>query len=200
MAPEDVDGYQDRDGCPDPDNDSDGILDVEDLCPNEKETLNGYADHDGCPDTDQVRVVGEKIVLDEQVLFETNQAGIRPESHKLLERLVQLLNEHPEYVAVSVDGHTDERGSEELNQRLSEERATSVMNFLVAHGVAANRLTARGLGASQPRIQRSDPLAYTLNRRVEFHVTRQQAAGHKDVAPGAPPAPQPAPPAGEVKP
>jgi outer membrane protein OmpA-like peptidoglycan-associated protein len=194
LKPEDVDGFEDGDGCPDPDNDYDGILDVEDLCPNEPETLNGYADLDGCPDADQIRVVGEKIVLDEQVLFQTNLSEIRPESNKLLERLVKLLNEHPEYTAISVDGHTDERGSAELNQRLSEERAKSVMDFLVAHGVSANRLTARGFGASQPRIDSSNPLAYTLNRRVEFHVTRQQSGA------AAPPAPQPAPPAGEVKP
>jgi len=200
MVAEDADGYQDEDGCPDPDNDSDGILDVEDLCPNEKETVNGYADLDGCPDAEQIRVVGEKIVLDEQVLFETNLSEIRPESHKLLERLVKLINEHPEYATISVDGHTDERGSEDLNQRLSEDRAKSVMNFLVAHGVSANRLTARGFGASQPRIDRSDPLAYTLNRRVEFHVTRLKSR-HDDVeAHGVPPAPQPAPPAVEVKP
>jgi outer membrane protein OmpA-like peptidoglycan-associated protein len=202
LAPEDIDSYKDEDGCPDPDTDSDGILDVEDLCPNEKETLNGYADHDGCPDVEQIRVVGEKIVLDEQVLFETNLSEIRPESNKLLERLVKLINEHPEYSKISVDGHTDERGSEDLNQRLSEERAKSVMNFLVAHGVAADRLSARGFGASQPRIDRSDPLAYTLNRRVEFHVTREHAVAHSDAATElrAPPAPQPAPPAGEVKP
>src|SRR4051812_40050588 len=198
LVAEDADGYQDEDGCPDPDNDADGILDVEDLCPNEKETLNGYADLDGCPDTEKIRVVGEKIVLDEQVLFQTNLSEIRPESHKLLERLVKLLNEHPEYTSVSVDGHTDERGSDELNQRLSEERAKSVMNFLITHGVSDKRLTARGFGASQPRIERSDPLAYTLNRRVEFHVTRQHAVGES--GPAAPSAPQPAPPAGEVKP
>jgi selenocysteine lyase/cysteine desulfurase len=204
MDPEDVDGYQDQDGCPDPDNDSDGILDVEDLCPNEKETVNGYADSDGCPDVEQIRVVGEKIVLDEQILFETNQAQIRAESDKLLERLVKLLNEHPEYVKVSVDGHTDERGSEALNQRLSEERAKSVMNYLVAHGVSADRLSARGLGASQPRVDRSDPLAYTLNRRVEFHVTRQAARGEPastaNPPPTSPTPQQPAAPAGGVKP
>jgi len=85
---------------------------------------------------------------------------------------------------------------------MSEERAKSVMNFLVAHGVAADRLSARGFGASQPRIDRSDPLAYTLNRRVEFHVTREHAIAHSDAATElkAPLAPQPAPPAGEVKP
>jgi outer membrane protein OmpA-like peptidoglycan-associated protein len=201
MVAEDQDFYQDEDGCPDPDNDSDGILDGEDLCPNEKETLNGYADHDGCPDAEQIRVVGEKIVLDEQVLFQTNLSEIRPESHQLLERLVKLLDQHPEYVAVSVDGHTDERGAEALNQRLSEERAKAVMNFMVQHGVPADRLTARGFGASQPRIDRSDPLAYTLNRRVEFQVTRRPASDQNNATIlKAPPAPQPAPPAGEVKP
>ncbi|HYP74796.1 MAG TPA: OmpA family protein [Polyangiaceae bacterium] len=200
LVPEDLDSYQDEDGCPDPDNDSDGIPDTEDLCPNEKETVNGYADHDGCPDVEQVRVVGEKIVLDEQVLFETNLSEIRPESNKLLERLVNLLNQHPEYSKVSVDGHTDERGSDELNQRLSEERAKSVMNFLVAHGVSADRLSARGFGASQPRIDRGDPLAYALNRRVEFHVTREHVAVPRDQATEQKTSPAAQPPAAPVKP
>jgi len=205
MEPEDVDGYEDQDGCPDPDNDSDGILDVEDLCPNEKETVNGFADSDGCPDAEQIRVVGEKIVLDEQILFETNLSQIRPESDKLLERLVKLINDHPEYAKISVDGHTDERGSEALNQRLSEERAKSVMNYLVAHGVSADRLSARGLGASQPRIGRSDPLAYTLNRRVEFHVTRRRAGGLEAESTAKPPPTEPSPqqptaPAGGARP
>ncbi|HEY6080482.1 MAG TPA: OmpA family protein [Polyangiaceae bacterium] len=203
MDPEDLDNYQDEDGCPDPDNDSDGILDREDVCPNEKETVNGYADSDGCPDAEQIRVVGESIVLDEQILFETNQAVIRPESNKLLERLAKLINEHPEYSKISVDGHTDERGSEELNQRLSEERAKSVMDALVAQGVAKDRLSSRGFGASKPRIKSSDPLAYTINRRVEFHVTRHGVThGEESKSNSPPPAttPPPAPPAGEVKP
>jgi len=197
LKPEDIDHYQDEDGCPDPDNDSDGILDVDDLCPNEKETFNGYADLDGCPDVEQIRVVGEKIVLDEQVLFQTNLSEIRPESHKLLERLANLLNEHPEYVKISVEGHTDERGGDDLNQRLSEDRAKAVADFLVARGVSANRVTSRGFGASQPRINRSDPLAYTLNRRVEFQVTRQRVAEGQPAPVPSPP--QPAPPAGGAK-
>jgi len=200
LVAEDIDSHQDEDGCPDPDNDSDGILDVEDLCPNEKETVNGYADLDGCPDAEQIRVVGEKIVLDEQVLFETNQSVIRPDSNKLLERLAKFLNEHREYVQVSVDGHTDERGSDELNQSLSEERAKAVMNFLIAHEVSTDRLSARGFGATQPRIDRSDPLAYTLNRRVEFHVTRLKPRKDEAEAYGTPATPQPTPPAAEVKP
>src|SRR5262249_15450932 len=49
-VPEDIDGFQDADGCPDPDNDGDGIPDAKDLCPNEPETKNGFQDSDGCPD------------------------------------------------------------------------------------------------------------------------------------------------------
>src|SRR5439155_14333852 len=49
-ATEDFDGYQDADGCPDPDNDGDGIPDAKDKCPNDRETVNGYQDADGCPD------------------------------------------------------------------------------------------------------------------------------------------------------
>ncbi|HEX7668729.1 MAG TPA: hypothetical protein VF395_04060, partial [Polyangiaceae bacterium] len=89
--PEDYDGFEDEDGCPDTDNDKDGIVDKEDLCPNEPETKNGYADEDGCPDEDQVRVVGEKIVLDDRVNFEQNNAIIRPVSFPLLERLSKLV-------------------------------------------------------------------------------------------------------------
>ena len=48
--PEDKDGFEDADGCPDPDNDKDGILDAKDRCPNDPETYNGYQDEDGCPD------------------------------------------------------------------------------------------------------------------------------------------------------
>ena len=49
--PEDIDGYEDEDGCPDPDNDQDGIVDVFDKCPNQPEVINGYQDEDGCPDS-----------------------------------------------------------------------------------------------------------------------------------------------------
>src|SRR5262249_17322817 len=51
LCPEDKDGFQDEDGCPDPDNDHDGIPDAKDACPNEPETINGVKDDDGCPDT-----------------------------------------------------------------------------------------------------------------------------------------------------
>ncbi len=177
LEPEDADDFEDDDGCPDPDNDQDGILDPEDLCPNEPETQNGYADHDGCPDEEQVRVVGDKIVLDDRVHFRTNNAMIRPESHALLERLAKLLREHPEYIHIHIEGHADQRGDERFNLQLSTARAESVKDFLVEAGIGEGRLSFEGFGSSQPRVEASDPRAYFLNRRVEFRVTREVAAG-----------------------
>lgn len=171
--PEDRDGFQDEDGCPDPDNDADGVADGEDLCPEEAETQNGYADHDGCPDSEQIRVVGDRIILDERVHFLTNSAVIRLDSHPLLTRLAALVGEHPEYVHVEVQGHTDERGPDWYNDRLSYDRAASVMQFLIDQGIDSARLGAVGFGSSRPLIDDDTPQALYMNRRVELQVTRE---------------------------
>jgi outer membrane protein OmpA-like peptidoglycan-associated protein len=182
--PEDKDGFEDTDGCPDPDNDKDGIPDVRDLCPNEPETFNGYADNDGCPDEDQVRVVGDKIVLDDRVHFFVNSFIIRKISYPLLTRLAKLIQDHPEYVHVSVEGHADERGPDSFNQKLSEDRARAVLEFLVKQGISAERLSSMGFGSTRPLVDQKSEYALLLNRRVEFTVTRQlKADGSPVVSP-----------------
>jgi outer membrane protein OmpA-like peptidoglycan-associated protein len=175
--PEDNDGWDSLDGCPDPDNDADGILDVNDLCPFEPETVNGYADNDGCPDEEQVRVVGDKIVLDDRVHFFVNSAVIRQVSYPLLRRLAKLVGEHPEYTHISVEGHADERGPEDFNRKLSEDRAKSVLEFMVKQGISRDRLSSQGFGASRPLVDKKNEYAWLLNRRVEFTVTRQMRQG-----------------------
>jgi len=175
--PEDDDGWDSLDGCPDPDNDADGIPDVNDLCPFEPETVNGYADNDGCPDEEQVRVVGDKIVLDDRVHFFVNSAVIRQISYPLLQRLTKLVAEHPEYTHISIEGHADERGPEDFNRKLSEDRARSVLEFMVKQGIARERLSSQGFGASKPLVDKSNEYAWLLNRRVEFTVTRQMRQG-----------------------
>jgi len=174
--PEDKDSFEDEDGCPEPDNDKDGIPDARDLCPNEPETVNGYADADGCPDEDQVRVLGDKIVLDDRVHFYVNSFIIRKVSHPLLARLGKLLADHPEYVHVSVEGHADERGPDNFNQKLSEDRARAVMEFLVKQGIPQGRLSSIGYGSTRPLVDKKSEYALLLNRRVEFTVTRQLKA------------------------
>lgn len=170
--PEDKDEFEDQDGCPDPDNDRDGIPDTTDRCPNEPETPNGYADDDGCPDEDRIRVLGDKIVLDDRVHFWVNSHIIRSESWPLLERLAKLLREHPEYIHVDIAGHADPRGPEWYNKRVSERRADSVLEFLVARGIARERLSSQGMGEQNLRVEGTREVDYWENRRVEFTVTR----------------------------
>ena len=196
LAPEDKDGFEDEDGCPDPDNDKDGVPDGDDLCPDEAETLNGYADSDGCPDAEQIRVVGDKIVLDDRVHFMVNSSIIRRVSDPLLQRLAKLIKEHPEYVHIEVQGHTDERGPDWFNERLSQRRADAVLEFLVRHGIDRARLSSKGFGSSRPLVDKSSEYAWYMNRRVEFEITREikAPAGQKAALPpletqGAEPAP-----------
>jgi hypothetical protein len=98
-------------------------------------------------------------------------------SYPLLQRLVKLVSEHPEYIHISVEGHADERGPEDFNQRLSEERARSVMEFMIKKGVARDRLESHGFGSSRPLVDKANEYAWLLNRRVEFQVTRKMQHG-----------------------
>jgi outer membrane protein OmpA-like peptidoglycan-associated protein len=198
--PEDRDGFEDTDGCPDRDDDRDGILDADDLCPREPEVKNGYADHDGCPDSEQIRVLGDKIVLDDHVHFRVNSAIIRVVSHPLLERLARLIVDNPSYVHIEIQGHTDVRGPEWFNQKLSADRAGAVLEFLVEHGVERARLSAVGFGASQPLVDRHSEHAWYMNRRVDFHITRQTEEIQRSPLPQARPKDDGLPPAGEKKP
>ena len=100
-----------------------------------------YADDDGCPDDAQVRVVGDKNVLDDRVHFETNRSVVLLVSQPLLWRVAKLIVKHPEYSSVEVEGYADERGEESYNQKLSEARAKAVRDMLVRYGVSRERLT-----------------------------------------------------------
>lgn len=174
MDPEDLDDYQDEDGCPDPDNDLDGIPDLKDLCPNEPETKNGIADNDGCPDEESIRVVGDKIELDQKIHFWTNSDRIRAMSYPVLDKLARFLVTHPEYIKVDIGGHADDRGDEEFNLELSKRRAASIRTFLIERGVGQDRLQSEGYGSSRPLVEGKTEHAWFMNRRVEFVVTRNR--------------------------
>lgn len=182
LIAEDADGYQDEDGCPDLDNDADHIPDAKDLCPDEAEILNGVADNDGCPDAESVRVVGDKIELDQKIHFWTNSDVIRAMSYPVLDKLARFLLEHPEYVHVDVEGHADQRGDEGFNLDLSRRRARSIAAFLVKHGLEASRVSSDGFGSSRPLVDAHNEGAWFMNRRVEFIVTRhREVTGREDL-------------------
>ena len=92
--PEDVDDFEDADGCPDPDNDADGILDADDDCPDEPETMNGVDDADGCPDFAR-RGVAEIAIL-KPIQFRSNSDEILPESFPVLADVGSIMQAHPE--------------------------------------------------------------------------------------------------------
>ena len=167
---EDVDGFEDADGCPDPDDDGDGILDGVDACPRDAEIVNGVEDEDGCPDEGLVTLVGDRVVLEDHVLFAFGDARVRSAARPVVRALARLVLNHPEWVRVRIEGHADVRGSDAVNQALTARRAEKVRDALVEAGVPAALLTAAGFGRSRPRDEGATDAAHARNRRVEFVV------------------------------
>ncbi len=172
--PEDIDGFEDSDGCPDPDNDQDRILDVDDSCPNDPETYNGFEDEDGCPDRGTVVIEENQIVILEKIYFETDSAVIQSRSFPIIDAVAATLNGNPQISLLEVQGHADERSSDQYNIRLTRDRAASVVEALVQRGVLRDRLRSAGYGERCPVDPRSNPEAWERNRRVEFKIVQTQ--------------------------
>ena len=168
--PEDRDGTSDSDGCPDPDNDHDTFPDLTDRCPNEP----GIEAEQGCPRVYQdVEVTSTGIVIHQQIFFEFNRAVIRPQSFPILDTVAQVLRDFPD-ITIEVQGHTDSRGNDAFNMRLSQQRADAVRQYLVNQGIASARLTSQGYGETMPIESNATTEGRALNRRVEFHRTDVQ--------------------------
>ncbi len=164
--PEDPDGYEDADGCPELDNDKDKVADLEDICPNEPGPAGG--DRPGCPKKPSLAIVTDKeIKILQQIHFAYNKSTIRRESYPVVDAVAEILKQNTK-IRLEVQGHTDNRGNKRYNQKLSEKRANSVMNALVARGIAANRLRARGYGMERPLVPNDTAQNRALNRRVQF--------------------------------
>lgn len=166
--PEDVDGFHDDDGCPDPDNDADAVLDSADQCICVPEVYNGYRDEDGCPDCGMVLLIDTHVRILERIYFANGRSTIETRSLPILDAVARVLVENPIIRTVRVDGHAalPERGA----MALSEARARAVLEFLVAHGVQAERLVAVGHGADHPIAPGRTRAANEANRRVEFEI------------------------------
>jgi outer membrane protein OmpA-like peptidoglycan-associated protein len=171
--PEDKDGFEDEDGCPDPDNDKDRILDKDDKCPNEPETYNGFEDEDGCPDKGRVVVHKGRIEILDKIYFETDKAIIKPVSFPILDAIAATLKGNPQILLVEIQGHADERGSDDHNLKLTDDRAHSVQKYLTDKGIDAGRLKAKGYGETRPVDKRHNEEAWSKNRRVEFVILKR---------------------------
>ncbi len=115
--------------------------------------------------------VNASVVLN-NIFFDVNKYDLKPESQVELDKLVQLLNENPT-LKVEISGHTDNVGSPADNLVLSNNRAKSVVNYLISKGVAANRLSYKGYGETKPVADNNTEEGRALNRRTEMKVTAQ---------------------------
>jgi outer membrane protein OmpA-like peptidoglycan-associated protein len=118
--------------------------------------------------------VGSMDYSIENIYFDFNKWIIRPEAAKELDKLVQMMKEHP--VTVEIGSYTDSRGSKEFNIYLSQKRAESAMNYIVSQGIDASHITAKGYGESKLINHCMDgipcsPREHQANRRTEFKVT-----------------------------
>jgi flagellar motor protein MotB len=112
--------------------------------------------------------VGAKVVLN-NIFFEVAKSTLTPASYKELDNVVRMLNETPG-LRIEISGHTDNSGSKDLNLRLSKARAKSVVDYLIARGIATNRLEYKGYGPEQPIAPNNTEAGKSQNRRVEFKI------------------------------
>jgi outer membrane protein OmpA-like peptidoglycan-associated protein len=161
-------------GCPPRfDSDGDGIYDDEDACPYEKGARNADPKKNGCPKA--VRVTETEILILEQVQFDFGKATIKKVSDDLLDEVAGVLLQHPEILVVEVQGHTDDRGSAQLNYRLSDARADAVRKALIKRSIEASRLQSKGYGKNKPIATNETDDGRQINRRVQFVIVEKKA-------------------------
>jgi len=134
-APEDHDGFEDGDGCPDPDNDRDGIPDAADRCPDDPETRNGITDDDGCPDALPAEV---SAALATQLRFEPGRARVTDAAATALRPVLAMLLQHTG-LHLAIVAHAERAGGDALARR----RADAVKWHLIDRGVAEDRVETR---------------------------------------------------------
>ena len=123
----------------------------------------------------EVKRVGEGIVIEfkEKVLFGYDQSDLSAQAKTNLTKLANVLKKYPD-TNIEVLGHTDDKGTDQYNQGLSERRANAASNYIKSQGIASSRLSTRGLGESDPKVANDTDANRAENRRVEFVITANQ--------------------------
>lgn len=123
----------------------------------------------------KVERVGEGIVVEfsGQVLFGFDKSGLTNEAITNLSSLTDILNKYPN-TDIVIQGHTDDKGSNSYNQSLSERRANTVSNYLIAHNIKNSRISTVGFGETAPKYSNDTENGRAQNRRVEFLITANE--------------------------
>lgn len=114
--------------------------------------------------------VAEKITLRAGALFDVGKADLKAAGQRELDDLAAKIKGMTDLESIGVTGHTDNRGDAGFNQRLSEQRAATVKAYLVDKGVDGNKISTRGMGASQPAATNTTAEGRAQNRRVELDI------------------------------
>lgn len=112
--------------------------------------------------------VGSTIAL-RNIFFDIGKATLRPNSNTELERLVKLMKDVPS-LKIEISGHTDNTGSASLNEKLSQNRAQAVVDYLTQKGIAKDRMMAKGYGSNKPIASNASESGRQQNRRTEFKI------------------------------
>lgn len=151
-------------GCPIPDTDNDGMNDEEDKCPN----VAGTKEYNGCPVPKVDTAVIEKVNLAARhIQFAYTKATLTAGSFKVLDEVADILAQDP-HLKITIEGHTSTDGHDDINLKLSQERAASVKQYLMHKGIAPERIKAIGYGATRPLVKEVTEADRAKNRRVEL--------------------------------
>jgi outer membrane protein OmpA-like peptidoglycan-associated protein len=160
----------------DGDEDGDGVPDSRDKCPGTPRGV--QVDANGCPPepvavVEEVVVVKEEVIVIRDVLFEFDSARLTTADKLRLDKIATRLKAEAPSARLSVTGHTDSRGSDTYNQKLSERRAHSVTDYLVESGIARSSfVSVQGAGETQPVADNNTADGRAMNRRVEIRIDR----------------------------
>ncbi len=120
--------------------------------------------------TDKNNLQALKVTFDNAILFPTNSSTLSTASQNSLAQFANSLKNTPD-TDVTIYGHTDNTGTREVNDKVSQERAEAVSHFLIGHGIPGNRITSYGLAFDDPIADNSTAAGRALNRRVEVYIT-----------------------------
>ena len=149
-------------GCPWDDGDGDGVADKDDACPEEA----GDAANNGCPAVPQ-KLIDFLQADNSKILFRADSYSVPNNAISKLNDLKAVLEEYPD-ASITIEGHASEDGSSEYNQKLSDKRANSVKDALIAAGIDANRLETKAYGETKPVVDNNTKGGRAANRRVVF--------------------------------
>ena len=131
-----------------------------------------YHDHEFRKDVEMTPIeVGATVRLNE-IYFDFDKAELRPESYPELGRVVEFMQLN-NTLTIEISGHTDDRGSEEYNENLSQERSDAVREYILSKGIKADRIVAKGYGESKPLVPNTTDENRQFNRRVQFTILKK---------------------------